>query len=340
MSSGLASKRWATTRGDLAADLAGAPRTEPVATVAARLPPVPIAENGVVRLSPWTTRTDAIGTPRVSAATCASVVSWPWPCGRLARVHGERAVGLQARGGALGRHREPDRGPVVRRPGRGLDERGDAEAEVAAVRARCGLLRGNPAWSATRTDLSSALRSVMPDSVGPVTIGHGISSSREQVAAAHLDRVEVELVGDAVEEALPHPGLGLPRAAVRAVRRLVREDDRAVELEVTDAVRAGEHDAHDVGEQVELGMVGIRVCALVEHDRRANTEDRPVVVDGHLDVEDLVARMAGGAQVLDAVLDPLDRLAEEPARHGDRDVLGAHERLLAERAADVAVDAR
>ncbi len=57
------------------------PMTEPVATVAARLPPVPISENGTRLLSPWTTRTDSNGTPSVSAATWPSVVSWLWPCG-------------------------------------------------------------------------------------------------------------------------------------------------------------------------------------------------------------------------------------------------------------------
>ena len=39
--------------------------TEPVAMVAALLPPVPITENGAVRLSPSMTRTVDIGTPSV-----------------------------------------------------------------------------------------------------------------------------------------------------------------------------------------------------------------------------------------------------------------------------------
>ena len=37
--------------------------------------------NGVTWVSPLTMRTPASGTPNSSAASCASVVWWPWPCG-------------------------------------------------------------------------------------------------------------------------------------------------------------------------------------------------------------------------------------------------------------------
>jgi len=47
----------------------------PLAIVAAREPPVPISKNGVICVSPWTTRTCSSGIPNSVAATCASVVS-------------------------------------------------------------------------------------------------------------------------------------------------------------------------------------------------------------------------------------------------------------------------
>ena len=64
------------------------------------------------------------------------------------------------------------------------------------------------------------------------------------------------------------------------------------------------------------------------------------VLRAHLGVHDVVAREAGGHQVLGAVLDPLDRHAGHD-RAGDRaDVAGIHRNLVAEAAADVvALDA-
>ena len=47
--------------------------------VADRLPPV--SPNGTTSESPTTTRTCSNGTPNSSAAICASVVWWLWPCG-------------------------------------------------------------------------------------------------------------------------------------------------------------------------------------------------------------------------------------------------------------------
>jgi len=55
--------------------------TAPLASVAARLPPVPTMLNGVSRVSPDATCTRGSGTPSSSATSWASVVSCPCPWG-------------------------------------------------------------------------------------------------------------------------------------------------------------------------------------------------------------------------------------------------------------------
>ena len=91
-------------------------------------------------LSPTTTRTCSNGTPTSSAAIWANVVSWPWPCGICDGEHRHDAVGLEPHAHLLRAHdaASPAFGAG---PGSGLDEGGDAEAEVATLRARRRLPR-------------------------------------------------------------------------------------------------------------------------------------------------------------------------------------------------------
>ena len=104
--------------------------------VADRLPPV--SPNGTTSLSPTTTRTCSNGTPNSSAAIWARVVWWLWPCGiwpvnsaTMPSSVEPEAHGLKAHGSA---------GPLRRARARsGLDERGHADAEVAALRSCLGL---------------------------------------------------------------------------------------------------------------------------------------------------------------------------------------------------------
>ena len=57
-----------------------APRGRPAPIIGPlRLPPVP-GPNGALSVSPWWTVTSSMCTPRNSAASCAVVVSRPWPC--------------------------------------------------------------------------------------------------------------------------------------------------------------------------------------------------------------------------------------------------------------------
>ena len=70
-----------------------APMAEPAPIVAERDPPVPMVVNGDAAESPYAIRTRSIGIPSSSAATCASVVSWPWPCGTCQVVTVRSPVG-------------------------------------------------------------------------------------------------------------------------------------------------------------------------------------------------------------------------------------------------------
>ena len=108
------------------------PITEPLASVAARLPPVPTRENGERR---GVAVDDAHRFERHAKLVRRDLAERrlvTLAVRRLAREDGQRPVGLEPqRSGALGRHAEPDRRTVVGRPGRRLDVDGDTEAEVA-----------------------------------------------------------------------------------------------------------------------------------------------------------------------------------------------------------------
>ena len=108
-------------------------------------------------------------------------------------------------------------------------------------------------------------------------------------------------------------------------------------MEVADAVRVGEHDAH---ERAVRGRRQRRqlVRTLIGEHVQPGAEDRALGVDRDLGVELFVAGMTGRHQVLDAVLDPLHRSPEHERRGRHRDVLPADVRLLPERTADVAAD--
>ena len=114
----------------------------------------------------------------------------------------------------------------------------------------------------------------------------------------------------------------------------VRRHDRALERVVGDAVHVREEHAHEV--QDDRGREdrdGVR--ALVHRHAHTRTEDRRVFRHREIDRDDIVARVPGGEQVLDAVFDPLHRARELTRRDTDRDLLAARVRLLPERSADV-----
>ncbi len=91
-----------------------------------------------------------------------------------------------------------------------------------------------------------------------------------------------------------------------------------------------------MGREGGYGYRQPRVGALVEDDGASEREDRAVGEHGGLELEPLLPRLAGGGEVLGAVLDPLHRRLEQDARPAERDVLAIQHHLVSERTADVA----
>ena len=117
------------------------------------------------------------------------------PVRLLAGQDRDRAVGLEAGVGALrgpGRRARPQRGAVVGRPGRRLDEGRDPDTEVPTLPAGHGLLLAEPGEVG---DLDGPLEGLARGHEGQCRAGHHLGGQlvgRQEVAQAHLDRVEPE----------------------------------------------------------------------------------------------------------------------------------------------------
>ena len=175
--------------------------------------------------------------------------------------------------------------------------------------------------------------------VGPVTIVVGCSSVGDEVVRADIGRLHPQRARREVDDPLARPRLRLPRAAERDVGPGVRRDHGALERVVGDPVRVREQHAHEV--QDDRGREhGDRVRALVHRPcaRVRRGSSRPPRRE--IDRDHVVARVARGEQVLDAVFDPLHRARELASRDTHRDLLATRVRLLPERAADVATPHR
>jgi len=100
------------------------------------------------------------------------------------------------------------------------------------------------------------------------------------------------------------------RAAVGdTAGRLVRVDAVDLDEGLVEVVRAGDH-VEQPGR--ELRRIGRRVAVAVVSDRLdLERLDLAVLVGAHLRVDVVVAGERVGLEVLRAVLDPLDRLADE-----------------------------
>ena len=93
-------------------------------------------------------------------------------------------------------------------------------------------------------------------------------------------------------------------------------------MEIADAVRIGEHDAHAaVTRSSATSSTGTN---LIGEHVQPGAEDRALGVDRNLGIELFVTSMTGRHQVLDAVLDPLHRPPEHERGSGHRE----HFRLM------------
>jgi hypothetical protein len=123
-------------------------------------------------------------------------------------------------------------------------------------------------------------------------------------------------------------------AAIRGVRRLVRDDGLDVDTQVPDPVRAEQVRDRVVRQHDAPRVVG----AEVEPDAVADAEHGPVATRGERDVVDLMTGVGRARHVLAPVLDPLHGAAEDHGRDRDQRVLRISLSLGAETAAEIGRD--
>ena len=159
-----------------------------------------------------------------------------------------------------------------------------------------------------------------------------------RVEPADVDRIELQLMRDGVDQPLAHEGrLEAARRAIGRGRRLVGQAEMADRaIGAGHAVRPRQHAA---GHHGDAGGVGAHIGAVVVIDHVVDGEDFALVGAGRPDVVMLVARMVGGDQVLAAVLDPFHRALEPHRGDADQNVLGIELAADAEAAADMRLEA-
>ena len=157
----------------------------------------------------------------------------------------------------------------------------------------------------------------------------------DEVATPDLGAVDAELSGEDVHQALVHERRDRePDTAVGALGALVRRHRAAPRPVALDAVGPRDHARRARGlEEMALRVDAVR--AHVADDVGLEAEQAPVRARRRANAHLLVARVAGGQQVLAAILDPLDGPAQLARQPGHDDLLRVHVRLLAEAAADV-----
>ena len=248
------------------------------------------------------------------------------PVGRRPDPNGDHAVGVDVHGaelaGASAGHLD------VRRE---ADPQLDRVALVAAstLLGHQGVVLADPEHLAERqVEVSDVVRRS-----GRRLVREGVGL--DEVVAADLDGVEVELVGGQVDHPLEHRcGLGAAGAAERAHGCGVREDRHGVEGESRDAVDAVRHHPGRTSDQ-RTAETGVR--AGVADGPHAEPGDRAVSAETELGELHLAATVHRQLR-LGAGLGPTRRAAE-PAGDGDGDeVLGRDAGLAAERAAHVRRD--
>mmetsp|Transcript_1089 Transcript_1089/g.2920 ORF Transcript_1089/g.2920 Transcript_1089/m.2920 type:complete len:772 (+) Transcript_1089:648-2963(+) len=161
----------------------------------------------------------------------------------------------------------------------------------------------------------------------------------DEVLGADLGLVHAELLRQHVDHALDqvHRLRHAERAAVgNAARRLVGVDPLDAAEGRRDVVRTRADVEHARG---ELGGVGAGIeGAVVREDMHAQAQDLAVRRGGEFAVHVVVAGERRRGDVLDPVLDPLDRLAQHDGRDDGADITRVDADLVAEAAADVGAD--
>ena len=155
----------------------------------------------------------------------------------------------------------------------------------------------------------------------------------DQIPAAEFHRVEAEIAGHDVEQALAKEVRFEPSGGPkRADRRLARHQRFDGDGHVADAVGPGE-ELRGLGRH--HSAVGADIGAHIAVDVAAQAEDDAVARARNLEVAVDLARVIGRHQMLAAILDPFDRAADMARRERDEKILGIELAAHAEAAADV-----
>ena len=169
--------------------------------------------------------------------------------------------------------------------------------EIAALGARGRLLVAQPVVADVCERLVER-RPVVAAVVGQA--GHDVVpvvEGRDQVAAAHLDRVDLDRVGEQVDHPLEHEGrFGAPRAAVRLDRRRVGIDAVHVLLHRRHRVRSRQHEAVQDRRNPRRRRREIRAHS--GPHGAAQPQDLPVLRRRQLDVLHVIATVRRGLVVL------------------------------------------
>ena len=157
-----------------------------------------------------------------------------------------------------------------------------------------------------------------------------------QIAPPDLGCIEAEPTGDVVHGRFHDEGpVRLARAAVGAHDRGIGVDGLVFRVHRRNLVGAGQDGLGALGVDGAVGAIGAAVVEEVVLD----PEDVPVLRRGHFDAVHHQPLVVGADEVLAAVLDPLDRAAEQPGCEGDEQFLRVdQEDLDAEAAAHIRRD--
>ena len=157
----------------------------------------------------------------------------------------------------------------------------------------------------------------------------------DEVAGADLVGRQPGLARDVIDEALHQVGrLGPAGAAIGVGRHGVGHHALDVHVDRGRLVEADQH--RGAGQRRDEGAEMAEIGAERRIGRDAAAEKLAVLVDGHLGDRDMVAALHVGLERLLAIGDPLHGALQQARGPHDHGILGMHEDLHAEAAADVA----
>jgi hypothetical protein len=165
-----------------------------------------------------------------------------------------------------------------------------------------------------------------------------IGFGRDQVAAAHLGRIELQALGHHVEDALHHERAHRhPDSAIRTERGLVGPHRQGFPRIGFDPVGARQDRRGAERLECRRERIDVERAAVGDHTR-AQPAHPSRLIGGDVDGDSPLARVDRRGEVLLTLLDPLHRAPETARRRGHRHVLGQHVDLQAEAAAHVGDD--